>query len=94
MDKTLSLLIYLAKHKNGATHLTEAQQAGIASFLYKGTRQSTRATLDRRLAMPLSLWKDYGIYSRITLTDEGAEYCCGQSWNDEMRTLRECMLKF
>ena len=93
-EQNLSYAIYEAKHKNGASHLTEVQQAAIVAFVGKRCRQSTISTLWRRMALPLSLWKDYGIYSRITLTNEGASYCCGQSWDDEMRTLRECMIKF
>jgi len=28
----------------------------------------------------------------MTLDDKGAEYVCGQSWPDEMRTLRNCII--
>lgn len=94
-NQNLSNAIYEAKHKNGAEHLTEAQQSAILNFVGKGCRANTKETIARRLRLPLSLWKDYGIYSRIMFNDTyGADYCCGQSWNDEMRTLRECMIKF
>jgi len=96
MNQTnLSHAIYEAKHKNGPEYLTEIQQAAILDFVGKGCRTNTKETLARRLRLPLSLWKDYGIYSRIMFSDKyGADYCCGQSWADEMRTLRECMTKF
>ena len=94
-NQNLSYAIYEAKHKNGAEYLTEKQQAAILSFVGKGCRANTKETIARRLRLPLSLWKDYGIYSRIMFNDKyGADYCCGQSWSDEMRTLRECMIKF
>ena len=94
-EQNLSYAIYEAKHKNGAEYLTEAQQAAILGFVGKGCRANTKQNLARRLRLPLSLWKDYGIYSRIIFDDKyGATYCCGQSWVDEMRTLRDCMLKF
>jgi hypothetical protein len=94
-NQNLSYAIYEAKHKNGAEYLTEKQQAAILSFVGKGCRTNTKETIARRLRLPLSLWKDYGIYSRIMFNDQyGADYCCGQSWSDEMRTLRECMIKF
>lgn len=89
----LSNAIYSAKFENGAEYLTENQQAAILEFVGKGCRLKTKASLKMRLSLPLSVWQDYGIYSRIILSDEyGAEYVCGQSWNDEMRTLRECMI--
>jgi hypothetical protein len=95
MENNLSHAIYEAKHKNGPALLTEAQQSAILDFVGKGCRANTKETLARRLRLPLSLWRDYGIYSRIMFDDKyGASYCCGQSWTDEMRTLRECMIKF
>jgi hypothetical protein len=93
-QQNLSYAIYEAKHKNGAEYLTEAQQDAIFDFVAKGCRINTKETIKRRLNMPLSLWREYGIYSRIMFDDKyGASYCCGQSWPDEMRTLRECMTK-
>lgn len=94
-DQNLSNAIYEAKRKSGAEYLTGKQQAAILDFVGKGCRANTKETIARRLRLPLSLWKDYRIYSRIMFNDQyGADYCCGQSWIDEMRTLRECMIKF
>lgn len=72
--------------------LNEKQREAFLSLIGKGCRQSTKDKLDRRLQIPLSLWKRYGIFSRVILTDNDVEYICGQSWTDEMRTLRECIL--
>jgi hypothetical protein len=94
-NSNLSHAIYEAKHKGGTEYLTEAQQAAILDFVGKGCRSHTKETIARRLRLPLSLWKDYGIYSRIMFDDKyGASYCCGQSWNDEMRVIRGCMIAF
>lgn len=87
--------IWEAKHgsiENTCSALNDAQINDILSMIGKGCRQKTKERLAYRLRVPLSLWKRYGIYSRMTLTEEGADYICGQSWTDEMRTLRECIL--
>jgi len=92
MSTNLDNLIHDAKFKEGAFTLTEQQKTDIFRMVGKGCRQQTKDKLSRRLDLPLSLWNRYGIYSRITLDDSGADYICGQSWPDEMRTLRECIL--
>jgi hypothetical protein len=93
MQRNLDNLIYDAKHLEGTFALTDAQKADILSMIGKGCRENTKSRLARRLELPLSCWERYGIYSRMTLNDDGANYICGQSWPDEMRTLRECILK-
>ena len=93
MQRNLDNLIYDAKHSEGTFTLTDAQKADIYSMVGKGCRQKTKERLSRRLDLPLSCWERYGIYSSMTLSDDGANYICGQSWPDEMRTLRECILK-
>lgn len=91
--RNLDYAIHDAKFKDGAQSvLTVEQRADILRLIGKGCRQETKEKLQRRLQIPLSLWKSYGIYSRVTLAECGANYICGQSWNDEMRTLRECIL--
>lgn len=93
MQKNLDSLIWDAKHTKGEFALTEKQKADILEFIGKRCRTETKNRLERRLSLPLSLWERYGIYSRIILDDDGASYICGQSWHDEMRTLRQCVLK-
>lgn len=91
----LDNLIYDAKYgklENTNSRLNDAQIADILAMIGKGCRKTTKERLYGRLNVPLSLWKRYGIYSRLTLTENGADYICGQSWTDEMRTLRECIL--
>ena len=88
----LSNRIWEAKNANAAQHLSDSEQVALFDLLAKGTRQKTRERLARRIELPLSMWKDYGIYSRVTFVTDGVDYICGQSWTDEMRTLRECVL--
>jgi hypothetical protein len=88
----LSNRIWEAKNANAAQHLSDSEQVALFDLLAKGTRQKTRERLARRIELPLSMWKDYGIYSRVTFVDNDVDYICGQSWTDEMRTLRECVL--
>lgn len=90
--KNLSTLIYEAKHKDGQRCLTEIQQASLYVLIGKGCRANTRAKLGRMVALPLALWQDYGIYRRVSFDNEIAEYCAGQSYTDEIRTVRECIL--
>jgi len=85
-------LIHDAKFTPGIYALTDAQQSDIVSMVGKGCRAETKQRLVRMVSLPLSLWTKHGIYSCVTLDDEGASYICGQSRLDEMRTLRECML--
>ena len=98
MNKTqisLSDMIWAARFDNGTSHLSIKQQAAILDMVGKGCRAPMKGKLARRLALPLSVWYDYGIYSRLIQENndpcQGFEYICGQDWPSEMRTLRECM---
>ena len=93
MQVNLDNLIWDAKNKEGNFALTEKQKADIFERVAKGCRQATKEKISRRLDMPLSLWKRHGIYSRITLDENGADYIVGQDWIAERETLRECILK-
>lgn len=76
--------------------LTDDQQAAILAIVGKGCRADTKDRLSRRLRLPLSLWPRYGIFSRLIIaddTDRAPYYICGQSWTDEMQTLRKLILK-
>lgn len=85
-------LIHASKFETGTHELTESQKTDIVNMVGKGCRANTKERLARIIELPLSIWQKHGIYSRITLNAEGAEYICGQSWPDEMRTLRDCIL--
>ena len=88
----LDIIIHNAKFGGGVSALTDKQKTDIFFMVTKRCRQETKDRVWRRLELTLSLWKSYGIYHRMTLDDKGAEYVCGQSWPDEMRTLRNCII--
>ena len=92
MQKNLDSLIWHAKNDRGQFALTEKQKADILERVGKGCRQETKDKLARRLELPLSLWKRHGIYSRMTLNEDGADYIVGQDWITERKVLRKCIL--
>lgn len=65
---------------------------GLICMITYRCKQKTVDTLRRRLTTQVSLLRKHGIYNRMTHGEKGWEYCCGQSWNDEMRTIRECII--
>jgi len=94
MNDNLLNRIWCSKHNatDLPTELTEQEKADFVQMIGSGCRQPTKQRLARMVELPLSLWGDYGIYSRVVFKN-GTEYICGQSWTDEMRTLRECLIK-
>ena len=92
MQQNLDSLIWQAKNDRGQFALTDKQKADILESLGKGCRQETKDKLARRLELPLSLWKRHGIYSRMTLNEDGADYIVGQDWITERKVLRKCIL--
>ena len=91
-NRNLYNLIHDAKFSEGTHALTEAQKADIVAMVGKRCRSSTKDRLARMLDLPLAIWQKHGLYSRVILDADGASYICGQSWHDEMRRLRYCML--
>jgi len=65
---------------------------GLVSMITYRCKQKTVDKLKRRLTTQALLLKHHGIYDRMTYKENGWEYNCGQSWNDEMRTIRECLI--
>lgn len=92
MQDNLSNRIYDAKFNNGPQHLANSEVYGLLEIISSRCRKDTKAKLHDMLLLPLSNWTDYGIYRRVTFVNGQVDYICGQSWTDEMRTLRECIL--
>jgi hypothetical protein len=88
----LSTKIFEATHDNKAVHLTEQEQASLATLLGKGCQAQTKRRLAHKLSLPLYMYRDYGIYRRVSFDNGQAEYCAGQSYTDEVRTVRELIL--
>ena len=101
MEDNLSNRIYKARfpERNDFTvpvDLTDQEKDEYALMITKGCRANTKATIRRLVEVPLRLWSDHGIYKRVGFHRDRADYpvgyCCGQEWNSEMRTLRDCLL--
>lgn len=91
--ESLSDLIYRAKKGElPNSTLNESQIESLVSMIGSRCRSVTKDKLRRRLSVPLSCLKNYGIYGRVIIKDKHADYICGQDWNSEMKTLRECFL--
>lgn len=88
----LSTRIFEATHDNKAVHLTEQEQASLAALLGKGCRAKTKQRLAYKLALPLYIYQDYGIYRRVSFDNGRAEYCAGQSYANEVRVVRDLIL--
>ncbi len=76
--------------------LTDEQHVQLVELLGWRCRQGTKDKLARRLRFPFAL-KNCGLFSRVIIEDdresEGIHYIAGQSYPDEIRTLRELILK-
>lgn len=92
MQDNLSYRIHDAMFNNGASHLTDSEQASLLETIGKRCRADTKERLAHYISRPLVHWPDYGIYRRVTFVNGQVDYICGQSWSDEMRTLRKCIL--
>ena len=93
MQDNLSYRIHDAKFNNGPEYLSTSELTGLLELVSTRCRQKTKARLYYLLARPLSAWQDFGIYRRVTFNNGQVDYICGQSWPDEMRTLRQCIQK-
>jgi hypothetical protein len=77
---------------NQKANLTEEDKEEIFEILAKKTRQATRVLLAKRLDNHLDLIPEYGIFNRLIKENYGWIYCAGQSYPDEIRTLRKIVL--
>jgi len=74
------------------TYLSEEEQQSLANLIGKKCRQRTKDNIEFALDIPLSLWRNYGIYGRVMFENGEAHYVAGQSYPDEIRTVREYIL--
>lgn len=73
--------------------MTEKDKEEIFEILAKGTRQKTRELLALRLEKHLDLIPEFGILDRLIKESYGWNYCAGQSYPDEIRTVRKIILE-
>ena len=86
MDSTKTLADYIRDKR----YLDEMQINEIMAFVGHGCRANTKHRLRRKLELNILL-ENSGIFSRLHV-EPSVRYVCGQAWNEEMRTLRECIL--
>jgi hypothetical protein len=73
--------------------LTEKDKAEIFEILSSRCRQKTKELLAKRLDKHLDLIPEYGILNRLIKEKHGWNYCAGQSYPDEIRTVRKIILE-
>ncbi len=75
--------------------LSPEQQNELLALLGSKCQQKTKERLARRLALPLSLLANHGLFTRVFLRydREGVHYCAGQDYTSEVRTVRELVLR-
>lgn len=73
--------------------LTESDIDDIISVIGKYCRTNTLGRLRSVLTYSAESLLNFGIFNRLTKDDRGWSYCAGQSYPDEIRCLRECILK-
>ena len=78
---------------NHREQLTEIDIKELYELLSKGLRQNNRELLAKRLEKHLNLIPYYGILDRLIKESDGWSYCAGQSYPDEMRTVRKIILE-
>lgn len=70
--------------------LTNAEQMDMLELFGKRCQQRTKSILALRLGL-IEDTTNHGIYRRVMVTPQ-VNYIAGQSWPDEVRTVRECLL--
>ena len=71
--------------------LSEEELGNVVALLSSRCRKQTVNRLYWALRACPTM-QSYGIYGRVLLADSKASYCAGQSYPDEIRTVRECLI--
>lgn len=77
---------------NTIKELSEDDVDQIVKIVGHGCREKTKMRLRSILTYGFSTIGDFGIYNRLHKEGDRWEYVAGQSYPDEIRTLRECIL--
>lgn len=95
MEDTLQNRIYAAKNcKAGDTYkgLDDNEKQQLYDLVSKRCSARTKDRLYNKIfKVPLSCWETFGIFSRVEFSKHGVSYCAGQSYPDEIRTVRQCI---
>jgi len=91
--KIITFSDYLKRHDENRPELTEQDIEDIITIVGHGCRQKTKARLRSILTYGVSSIDSYGVFNRLGRYDSGTwSYVAGQSYTDEIRTLRDCIL--
>ena len=77
---------------NNVAELTENDIDQIVAIVTHRCRIKTTNRVRSILTYSKSMIGSYGIYNRLIKENGTWSYCAGQSYPDEIRTLRECIL--
>ena len=89
MEKSLANYIEDIKNPEGILELTESDIEQILAIICKQCRARTWSRCRSNLTYSLSHVPIFGILSRLTKDYKGDwSYCAGQSYPDEIRTVR------
>ena len=80
----------LARRISQKKPLTEAEQEALLDILGNHCQARTKRMLARSLSWVPDI-QSYGIYGRVHLSPR-VSYCAGQSYPDEIRTVRKCLI--
>jgi len=92
MEKRMKKPIQI-NFNNYKSQMTEKDLDEIHELLAKGCRKHNRDLLWLRLTTQRSLIPEYGIMNRLIKDTYGWHYCAGQSYPDEIRTVRKIILE-
>jgi hypothetical protein len=81
----------LSEMIDGGETLTEEQLTSLVRLLGKGCREKTKARLYSCLSH-LSRLDNCGIFGRVNIEGDEADYTAGQSYPDEIKTVRQAII--
>ena len=78
---------------NCKSNLSTQDVYAIVNIIGKGCRKNTKNRLISCLTYGSAMIPNYGILERLMFENFEWSYCAGQSYTDEIRTIREIILK-
>ena len=82
----------LSKRIQCKEELTDDEIDQLVKLIGGGCRDHKKARIKWALKACPNM-ADYGIYGRVLIKEAGGvQYCAGQSYPDEIRTVRECLV--
>ena len=88
--KDTNTLLY--KIQNEIT-LTNEERLGLYNLVSSGCRKNNKERLYNIIVKYGMIYDHYGIYGRVYFENNYCRYYAGQSYTDEIRNLRDCILQ-